>query len=112
MSQHRRASLFETVHGHVRRCPCCRLLEVRFGNALLAVDADDLPDVLDQLVEAESQADARADAGASAPPDAPVSGEVTLLLGDSGSGWVFSRAEAAELHRLVAGAQLLLDVAA
>lgn len=106
MSLHRRASLFETVHGHVRRCPCCTQLEVRFGNALLAISADDLPAVLDQLGAAEAQADVRAGLAA------PVGEEVTLLLGDTGSGWVFSRAEAAELHRLVAGAQLLLDVAA
>lgn len=111
MSLHRRASLFETTHGHVRRCPCCSLLEVRFGNALLALATDDLPHVLDQLGAAESQAGEHP--GAEAPPAAGgAGGEVTLLLGDSGSGWVFSRAEAAELHRLVAGAQLLLDLAA
>jgi hypothetical protein len=106
MSLHRRASLFETVHGHVRRCPCCSLLEVRFGNALLALSADDLPGVLDQLGAAEAQADERAGL------ETPAGDEVTLLLGETGSGWVFSRTEAAELHRLVAGAQLLLDLAA
>ena len=102
MPPHRRASLFETAHGQVRRCPCCTLLEVRFGQALLALDADDLPHVLDQLGAAESHA---------AAPAAP-GGEVTLLLGESGSGWVFTAPEAAELHRLVAGAQLLLGLAA
>jgi hypothetical protein len=108
MSLHRRASVFETAHGHVRRCPCCSWLEVRFGNALLALDADDLPAVLDQLGVAEAQAGERAGVPTTAAP----ADEVTLLLGDTGSGWVFSRTEAAELHRLVAGAQLLLDLAA
>ena len=79
---------------------------MRFGNALLALSADDLPAVLDQLGAAEAQADERAGM------EATVGEEVTLLLGDTGSGWVFSRTEAAELHRLVAGAQLLLDLAA
>ena len=90
------------------------MLEVRFGNALLAVTADDLPHVLDQLGAAESHtrprvAEARNEAGDG---EAGEGGEVTLLLGDSGSGWVFNRSEAIELHRLVAGAQLLLGLAA
>jgi hypothetical protein len=102
MSAHRRDALFATTHGHVRRCDCCSQLEVRFGNALLALLPEDLPHVLDQLRAAESHAgDVTASGGR---------GEVTLLLGDSGSGWVFDRAEAAELHRLVAGAGLLLGL--
>lgn len=103
MSQHHRASLFETTHGNVRRCNCCSRLEVRFGNALMALGVDDLPHVLDQLGAAESHV---------TQPVAEAPGEVTLLLGESGSGWVFSAEEAVELHQLVAGAQLLLDVAA
>ncbi|MDF1503741.1 hypothetical protein [Roseisolibacter sp. H3M3-2] len=95
MSKHRRASLFETAHGHVRTCACCPALEVRFGNALLALGPDDLPHVLDQLEAAESH-----------------ECDVTLLMGETGSGWVFTADEAAELHRLVAGARLMLDVAA
>ena len=91
------------------------MLEVRFGNALLAVTPDDLPHVLDQLDAAESHTRPRLDDAAAEDGDAGEgggSGEVTLLLGDSGSGWVFNRSEAIELHRLVAGAQLLLGLAA
>jgi hypothetical protein len=104
MPLHDRATLFETAHGRVVRCACCGRLEVRFGNALLALVADDLPHVLDQLGAAESHA---------TPDGVGVDGdEVALLFGDSGSGWVFDRGEAAELHRLVAGAGLLLGLAA
>ena len=90
------------------------MLEVRFGNALLAVTADDLPHVLDQLGAAESHTRPRVDEARDEAGDgeAGEGGEVTLLLGDSGSGWVFNRSEAIELHRLVAGAQLLLGLAA
>jgi hypothetical protein len=97
MSSHRRTPLFETTHGHVRRCDCCGRLELRFGHALLALGEDDLPHVLDQLGVAEAPA---------------ADDEVTLLLGETGSGWVFSGDEAVELHRLVAGARLLLEIAA
>ena len=100
MPAHESSTLFETDRGRVRRCPCCDRLELRFGNALLALAPDDLPQVLAQLDTA----------GAAAPPEAP--GEVTLFLGDSGCGWVFAADEAAELHRLLAGAGLLLDLAA
>ena len=95
------------------------MLEVRFGNALLAVTADDLPHVLDQLGAAESHTRPRVDDATRGGThdeahdgEAGEGGEVTLLLGDSGSGWVFNRSEAIELHRLVAGAQLLLGLAA
>ena len=91
---HPRMLLFETARGQVR---CCDRLELRFGNALLALGADELPHVLRQLGEAERPAGA--------------GGEATLLLAESGCGWVFTRDELAELHRLAAGARLMLDLA-
>lgn len=94
---HPRTLLFETARGQVRRCVCCDRLEMRFGNALIALGADELPHVLRQLGEAEG------------PPG--VGGEATLLLAESGCGWVFTRDEVAELHRLAAGARLMLDLA-
>lgn len=105
MPAHRGAPLFETAHGRIDRCACCDRLELRFGNALLALAPAELPEVLLHLGVADG---------------GPAGGlathgrrrEVTLFLGDSGCGWVFSADETAELHRLVAGARLLLDVAA
>lgn len=93
---HRRETLFETEHGRVTRCGCCGALELRFGNALMALSVEELgPVLLSALAEADV---------APAP-------EVTLHLGETGCGWVFDRAEAAEMHRLAAGARLMLDLA-
>lgn len=103
MPAHSREPLFETARGRVRRCPCCDRLELRFGNALLALAAGELPQVLTAL--------GAADGGPNAPPN-PGPREVTLLLGDGGCGWVFTVDEAAELHRLLAGTRLMLDLAA
>ena len=102
---HARATLFETERGRVTRCGGCGALELRFGNALLAVRPEELATVL-----LAALAEAEADARAAAVHGVPAAG-VTLYLGDSACGWVFDRAESAELHRLVAGARLLLDLA-
>lgn len=99
MSAHTSAPLFETARGRVCRCGCCDRLELRFGNALLSLAPDDLSVVLGQL-------------GAAEPGPAAPTREVTLFLAESGCGWVFTADEAAELHRLVAGTRLMLDVAA
>lgn len=88
------STVFETERGRVARCACCGGLEIRFGNAVLALaDDDELTTVLDALVASE------------------LPGRGALLrLGDTGCGWAFDAAEVAELHRLVAGARLMLDV--
>lgn len=108
MSAHTREPLFETAHGRVRRCPCCDCLELRFGNALLALAVDELPTVLAQLGAAEREPAAGGPAGG--PATDRGHREVTLFVGDSGCGWVFTADETAELHRLVAGARLMLDL--
>lgn len=106
--------LFATARGRVVRCRCCAKAELRFGNALLRLDVDELPYLLGRLREADAPcadpacADpARRTSAGRAPADVR---EATLLLGESGSGWAFTRDELAELHRLVAGALLLLAV--
>lgn len=98
MSAPSRGLLFETARGRVRRCLCCDRLELRFGNALLAFGAGELPDVLGALGTADTAASADRR-------------EVTLCFGDGGCGWVFTPDEAAELRRLLAGARLMLDLA-
>ena len=102
---HLRATLFETEHGRVTQCADCGALEVRFGNALLAMRPEELGGVLiAALAEADADHSGPAVHGTRVP-------EVTLHLGESGCGWVFDRQEAAGLHRLAAGAQLLLELA-
>ena len=98
-----RATIFETERGTVRQCPGCQGLELRFGNAILGLAADELEIVRTTLVEAELSA-----GGSLHHNGRPA---VVLTLGDSASGWVFDRAETVELHRLIAGASLLLEVA-
>jgi len=90
--------VFETERGRVTHCACCGALEVRFGNALLALRPDELTDVLASVAASDTPA----------APHADVPGRSTVLyLGNTGCGWTFDADETAELHRLLAGAQLL-----
>ena len=94
--------LFETAAGRVRRCDCCDTLRVHLGNAMLAVDADGFG----QLVETVAAFD-RGDT-----PLGPWPEDRALLhVGDSGVALAFTTDEVAELHRLLAGARLMLDLA-
>lgn len=92
--------VFETARGRVLRCACCGALEVRFGNALLALHATEFAEVLASV----AAYDAPGDDDQGVPPDRPC----VLYLGNSGCGWTFTPDEAAELHRLLAGSRLLL----
>jgi hypothetical protein len=96
-SQPHRANepLFETARGRVMTCRCCSALELRFGNALLVVNAAELGSVGAALAASATDAPGR---------------PTTLTLGDTGCGWVFDAGEADELRRLVAGATLLLEL--
>jgi len=88
-------TLVETERGSLRRCSCCGGLELRFGNAILGLTAEDLGTVHSALVEAELSAGDR--------------GDILLLLRNNSSGWVFDRPEAAELRQLLVRACILLD---
>ena len=94
---HRRDAerLFETDRGHVSRCACCGTLEVRFGNALIALRDEELSDVVFALAESETDGGRR---------------ETILQVNETGCGWVFDQGEAAELHRLLAATRLLLEL--
>lgn len=94
-------TILETDRGFVRRCTCCDRIELRFGNALLGLSVDEMECVRSRLVEAELAA------GALVSPRP----SVVLMIGETASGWVFDREEVLELHRLLAGASLMLDLA-
>ena len=93
--------LFETEHGRVRRCDCCDTLRVRLGNALLAVDGDDFGQLLGVVAAFD-----RGETPLGPWPE----GHALLHVGDSGVALAFTPDEIAELHRLLAGARLLLDL--
>lgn len=93
--------LFESRRGFVRCCRSCRQFELRFGNAILALTADDLLDLIETVAAYDSD-DAHA---GSTPNDHGV-----IWLGDSGAGFRFRRDEVAELHRLLAGARLFAQL--
>lgn len=95
--------LFETEHGRVRRCDCCDTLRIHMGNAMMAAE----PEGYAQLLETVAAFD-RGDTPLGPWP----AGRALLHLGDSGAAFAFTPAEIAELHRLLAGAQLMLDLGA
>jgi hypothetical protein len=93
--------VFETEHGATRRCDCCACLQLRFGNTLLGLQPDDF----EQLRAAVAAYDRGA-----APLGPWPSDHAVIHVGDAGVGFVFSRVEIAELHRLLEGTRLLLDL--
>lgn len=95
-------ALFETSRGAVRRCQCCDCIHVHFGNALLVITDASLRD----LHEIVAGFDAADDAAFAHWP----AGRVAILTGEVGTAFVFTREEIAELHQLLAGAQLILTV--
>jgi hypothetical protein len=93
--------LFETERGRVRRCDCCDTIRVHLGNALLAVDADGFAQLVDTVAAFD-----RGDTPLGPWPE----GHALVHVGDSGVALAFTPAEVAELHRLLAGARLMLDL--
>jgi hypothetical protein len=101
-SSHPALVVFETTNGRVTRRPDCGCFELRFGNALIGLRADELDELLAAIVHADMMA--RQDARG-------ISDRTTVLtFHDTGCGWVFSAPEAEEMHRLVAGALLLANL--
>jgi len=99
----RYAPVFETTRGRVLCCPGCGRLQVRFGNAVLGLDDEELTEFRAAVAAFDR------DAGAAGPHRQD---HAVFYAGDTGLGFAFSRAETAELHRLLEGARLLLDLAA
>ena len=100
---HPTETLAATTHGRVARCLGCGSLELRFGNALLRMDATDLPRVHAAIAPSLKQNDSRhADAHSSSPRT------IEIYMGDSGAGFAFTYAEIVELSDLLASAELRL----
>jgi len=79
-----------TDHGRVERCRHCGALLLHFGNAVLAMHATDLA-LLRNAVERHCRRGVRANAGRC----------IEFVMGDSGVGFAFDRAEIAELDALL-----------
>lgn len=99
--------LFETTRGRLTHCRCCGELELRFGNALLALNGSDFDPLRQTVAELEADAVAARDRGPLA-----VGARAELRLGDSGVGFAFDAEELVELHRLLEGGALLLELTA
>lgn len=95
------APLFETENGRVLRCLCCGVLHVRFGNVLLALAFEDF----EWLQQTTADLDCHPYLS-----DVWRFGPGTIRVGDSGVSLILTRDEMVELHQLLAGARLLLDV--
>jgi hypothetical protein len=93
-------TLAASTNGRITRCRDCGAVELRFGNALLRLDAADLARVHAAVVPSLRQ-------GESMTGDAPESIEV--YIGDSGVGFAFSHDEIIELTELLETARERLD---
>lgn len=93
--------VFETVRGRVRRCDCCDTLRVHFGAALMSAD----PAGFEGLFETVAAFD-RGETPLGPWPE----GHALLHVGESGAAFAFTPPEIAELHRLLAGARLMLEL--
>lgn len=79
-----------TEHGRVERCRHCGALLLHFGNAVLAMHATDLA-LLRDAVERHCRRSSRASGGRC----------IEFVMGDSGVGFAFDRAEITELDALL-----------
>jgi hypothetical protein len=96
---------FETEHGRLLHCDCCGSLQLRFGNAVLGMNAEDFSPFRETVADLERDALETAATGRLA-PDA----RAVLYLGDSGTGFSFDADELVEMHRLLEGAALMLEL--
>ncbi len=93
--------VFATEAGTVRRCSQCGALQLRFGNGLLGLAPSDLGHLLKSVAAYDHD-------GAAATGDPRE--HAVFHFGDTGIGFRFTRDEVAELHRLLSGTQLLLEM--
>lgn len=93
--------VFETAGGRVRRCDCCDTLRVHFGAALMSADPAGFDALLATVVAFD-----RGDTPLGPWPE----GHALLHVGETGAAFAFTPVEIAELHRLLAGAKLMLEL--
>lgn len=97
--------LFETDRGQLLHCGCCGALQLRFGNAVLGLNAEDFAPFRQTAAELERDALETAAAG-----QLEEDARAVLYLGDSGSGFAFDAGELTELHRLLEGGAFMLEL--
>jgi hypothetical protein len=90
-----------TPAGRLTRCSSCGALHLRFGNAVLNLDASDLSPL---RVAVENSR--RKERGRSVRTDQRT---IELYIGESGVGFAFSRAEIAELEQLLDDAERRIE---
>ena len=98
-------TLFETGRGRLLHCRCCGALQLRFGNAVLGLNAEDFAPFRRTAAELERDALATDERG-----ELHADARAVLYLGESGSGFAFDAGELTELHRLLEGGALLLEL--
>lgn len=96
---------FETGSGRLLHCACCGALQLRFGNAVLGLNAGDFGPFRETVADLERDALETAAAGR-LDEDA----RAVLYLGDTGTGFAFDAGELTELHRLLEGGAFLLEL--
>lgn len=90
--------LFESHRGFVRCCRACGTFELRFGNVVMQLSADDFSLLHSTVAELDQPRDS----------DGPTARDHAIIwLGNDGTGFRFTRDEVVELHRLLSGALLL-----
>lgn len=95
-------SIARTANGRAIRCRDCGALEVRFGNAIMRLDPEDLPSVIDAV--AKSPRRSRRSAGDT---DATSRG-IELYIANTSVGFAFTAAEIVELKTLLRSAERAL----
>ena len=102
--------LFETDHGCVLHCDCCGGLQLHFGNAILGLSASDFDPLRQTIAALEQDASRVVAARRSRGRRARRRERATIYVGDTGIGFAFDAGELVELHRLLEGARLFLDL--
>ena len=99
--------LFETDRGCVLHCDCCGGLQLHFGNAILGLGAPDFDPLRETIRTLEQDASEWSAKRAAARGGRE---RATIFVGETGIGFAFDADELAELHRLLEGARLFLDL--
>lgn len=101
--------VFQTGRGCVLRCRACGTLELRYGNIVLMLATADLDGFIDKIASYDKAPRLSVDEV----HGQPIGREyATFYLGATGVGFTLDREEISELHRLLVGTRLMVDLSA